>query len=84
VVGTADSALNREVSLTQSALYREVPLYFPYVVCIVLWCPPCVRCPPRAGVPVRDAPLDAYLYLYVAVATVDNVTARDVDPKSIH
>ncbi len=27
VVGTADSVLIREVSLIQSALYREVPLY---------------------------------------------------------
>ena len=27
VVGTADSALIREVSLTQSVPYREVPLY---------------------------------------------------------
>ena len=28
MVGTADSVLIREVSLIQSVLYREVPLYY--------------------------------------------------------
>ena len=31
MVGTADSALTREVSLNQSVLYREVPLYVLYL-----------------------------------------------------
>ena len=31
MVGTADSVLIREVSLIQSVLYREVPLYILYI-----------------------------------------------------
>ena len=32
VVGIADSVLIREVSIIQTVLYREVPLYSPYIV----------------------------------------------------
>ena len=35
MVGTADSVLIREVSLTESVLYREVPLYLYVCTCYV-------------------------------------------------
>ena len=41
MVGTADSVLIREVSLIQSVLYREVPLYYYiHTVHIIAWSAP--------------------------------------------
>ena len=38
MVGTADTVLIREVSLIQSVLYREVPLYFTHELSYHLQC----------------------------------------------